>query len=77
MKERSRLFQRKNGIFFLEDLLLNKQNSLKSRDAEAARRICHAKNEALRQPAINLQIARAYLRRVARTMSIGHGKVSW
>jgi hypothetical protein len=53
------VFRRNNGIFFLEDRLLKKQNSLKTRDAETARRICHAKNEALRQPAINLQIARA------------------
>jgi integrase len=61
MKERYAVFQRKNGIFFLEDRLLKKQNSLRTRDAETARRVCHAQNEALRQPAINLQIARAYL----------------
>jgi integrase len=61
MKTRYFVFRRNNGIFFLEDRLLKKQNSLKTRDAETARRICHARNEALRQPAINLQIARAYL----------------
>ena len=61
MKERYLVFERKNGIFFLEDRLLKKQNSLKTRDEETARRICHAKNEALRQPAINLHIARAFL----------------
>src|SRR5208283_1538246 len=61
MKTRFFVFQRNNGIFFLEDRLLKKQSSLKTRDAETARRICHARNEALRQPAINLQIARAYL----------------
>jgi hypothetical protein len=42
-----------------------KQNSLKTRDAETARRICQAKNEALRQPAINLQ-ARPHLPRTLR-----------
>ena len=61
MKERYSVFQRKNGIFFLEDRVLKKQNSLRTRDTETARRVCHAQNEALRQPAINLQIARAYL----------------
>jgi integrase len=61
MKERYLVFQRRNGIFFLEDRLLKKQNSLRTRDKEAARRIGHAKNEALRQPAINLKIAQAYL----------------
>jgi hypothetical protein len=61
MKERYLVFQRRNGIFFLEDRLLKKQDSLRTRDKEAARRIGHAKNEALRQPAINLKIAQAYL----------------
>jgi integrase len=61
MKTRYLVFQRNNGIFFLEDKLLKSQNSLKTRDEETARRICHAKNEALRQPAINLLLARAYL----------------
>ena len=61
MKERYLVFRRKSGIFFLEDRLRKKQNSLRTRHEETARRICHAKNEALRQPAINLQIARAYL----------------
>jgi hypothetical protein len=61
MKERYLLFRRKSGIFFLEDRLLKKQSSLQTRHKETARRICHAKNEAPRQPAINLQIARAYL----------------
>jgi len=61
MKKRYLVFRRNSGIFFLEDRLLKKQNSLKTRDAETARRICYVKNEALRQPAINLQIARAYL----------------
>ena len=32
MKERYLVFQRKNGIFFLEDRLRKKQNSLKTRD---------------------------------------------
>lgn len=54
MKDRYLVFQRKNGIFFLGDRLLKKQTSLKTRDKATARRICHAKNEALRQPAINL-----------------------
>jgi hypothetical protein len=61
MKERYLVFRRKSGIFFLEDRLRKKQNSLRTRHEETARRICHAKNEALRQPALNLQIARAYL----------------
>jgi integrase len=61
VKLRYRLFQRKNGIFFIEDRVSGKQASLKTRDKVAAQRIFNAKNESHQQPAINLQIARAYL----------------
>ena len=39
MKERYHLFRRKNGIYFIEDRLLKKQNSLQTHDREEARRI--------------------------------------
>jgi integrase len=61
MKLRYRLFQRNNGIFFVEDRITGKQESLKTREKVAAQRIFNARNEAHEQPAINLQIARAYL----------------
>ena len=61
MKNRTRLFQRKSGIFFLQDNLTGKQESLKTRDKQTALRIFNARNEAHRQPAINREIAKAYL----------------
>jgi integrase len=61
VKLRYRLFQRSNGIFFIEDRVTRKQASLQTRDKAAAQRIFNAKNESYQQPAINLQIARAYL----------------
>ena len=61
MKLRYRLFQRSSGIFFIEDRISKKQESLKTRDKTAALRIFNARNESHQQPAINLQIARAYL----------------
>jgi len=61
VKNQYRLFRRNNGTFFLENCLTRKQESLRTRDREAAGRILNARNEACRQPAINLQIARAYL----------------
>jgi integrase len=61
VKLRYRLFQRRNGIFFIEDRVTGKQASLQTRDPAAAQRIFNAKNESYQQPAINLQIARAYL----------------
>ena len=61
MKMKYRLFQRNSGIFFIQDNTTGRQESLKTRDRETARRIFNARNEAHQQPAINLQIARAHL----------------
>lgn len=61
MKLRYRLFRRSSGIYFIEDRITRKQASQKTRDRVAAQRIFNARNEAHLQPAINLQIARAYL----------------
>jgi integrase len=61
MKQRFRLFQRRGGVFYSVDNTTGQQLSLKTKDREEAIRILHARNEAERTPAINLQIARAYL----------------
>jgi len=45
----------------VHDNITGKQLSLKTSDRTEALRVLHAKNEAEKQPAINLQIARAYL----------------
>ena len=73
VKLRYRLFQRSNGIFFIEDRVTSKQASLQTRDKVVAQRIFNAKNESHQQPAINLQIARAYLMAVDPMIS----KRSW
>lgn len=61
MKNQYRLFQRSSGIFYLENDVTRQQESLRTRDRAVAKRILNARNEAHQQPAINLQIARAYL----------------
>ena len=61
MKRQYRLFQRNSGIFFIQNNTSGKQESLKTRDKKTALRLFNAKNEAGEQPAINLQIAKAYL----------------
>ena len=71
VKLRYRLFQRSTGIFFIEDRVTGKQASLQTRDKIAAQRIFNAKNESHQQPAINLQIARAYPERFAQE-ALGH-----
>lgn len=60
MKNRFRLFKR-NNTYYCQDTDTGKQTSLRTKDRVAAGRLIHAKNEALLQPALNLQIARAYL----------------
>ena len=62
MKPRFRLYRRKNGgRYYLHNELTGKQESLHTSDRVTATRLLHAKNEAAKQPAINLQIAKAYL----------------
>lgn len=61
MKQRYHVFRRENGIFYSLDTLTKKRESLKTTDAETARRLINAQNEASKQPAVNLQIAQVYL----------------
>ena len=62
MKQRYRLYRRScSGRFYIHDNVTGKQESLGTADRIEALRLLHSKNEADRQPAINLQIARAYL----------------
>ena len=61
MKPRYWLYQRANGVFYVEDTQTGKQISLKTRDRREAERITHARNEAHRQPSASYQMALAYL----------------
>ena len=60
MNQRFALFRR-GEVFYCEDRTTGKQTSLRTRNEGDAQRLLHAKNEALRDPMLNLQIARAYL----------------
>jgi hypothetical protein len=63
MKTRYRLIHRgeRGGLFHCVDSETGKRWSLKTRDRDAAEQIVLARNQALRQPTLNLQIAKAYL----------------
>jgi integrase len=61
MKQRFILYRRSNGRFYCEDTLTRKQESLKTSDEGEALTLLHSRNEAFRQPVLNLQIARTYL----------------
>jgi integrase len=60
MKQKFILFKRK-GVFYSEDTTTGKQRSLFTKDEAEALTLLHSKNEAHRQPVLNLQIARTYL----------------
>jgi len=60
VKKRYRMFLR-GTVYWIQDNETGKQESLRTKDRTEAERLFNAKNEAHRQPIINLQIARAYL----------------
>jgi integrase len=63
MKKRYRLVRRgeRHGTIYCIDTVTRQRTSLNTKDAEEAQRLIDAKNDALRQPMLNLQIAKAYL----------------
>jgi hypothetical protein len=60
MKTKYTLFQR-DGIYYSQDSATGQQKSLRTRDEAEALQLINARNEAHRQPALNLHLARAYL----------------
>ena len=60
MKSKFILFKRA-GVYYSEDTTTGKQHSLRTKDEAEALALLHSKNEAHRQPVLNLHIARAYL----------------
>jgi len=48
-------------VFYIEDTVTLRQESLKTKDKNVAQRLFQARNEARQQPALNLQLARTYL----------------
>lgn len=62
MKQRFILYRRKvGGMFYIEDTETRKQESLGTKDRTEAKSLLNARNEAVRQPQLNLHIAKAYL----------------
>jgi len=62
MKRRFILYHRKlGGTFYVEDTETRKQESLGTKNHAEAMSLLNARNESIRQPQLNLQIAKAYL----------------
>ena len=60
MKNKYTLFRR-GDVFYVQDSATGKQTSLRTKDETEARSLLNARNEAQRQPVLNLHLARAYL----------------
>jgi hypothetical protein len=60
MKLRFILFRRGN-TYYCEDTNTGQQTSLRTKDIGEAQTLLNARNESVRQPVLNLQIARTYL----------------
>jgi len=68
MKQRFILFRRA-GVFYCEETATGKQTSLRTKDEGEAITLLNTKNEATRQPAMNLQIAQVYLQHADPTLA--------
>jgi hypothetical protein len=62
MKERYRLFLRRKSVYYAFDTHTKNYESLKTKDKAEAERLLLALNEAGKQPAMNLSLARVYLK---------------
>src|SRR5215469_3384680 len=60
MKTKYTMFRR-GSVFYIQDTATGKQTSLRTKDETEARSLLNARNEAMRQPVLNLHLARAYL----------------
>jgi integrase len=60
MKTKFTLFRR-GEVYYMQDATTGKQTSLRTKDETEARSLLNARNEAQRQPTLNLHLARAYL----------------
>ena len=60
MKTKFTMFRR-GGVFYMQDSATGKQTSLRTKDEVEAKSLLNARNEAQRQPVLNLHLARAYL----------------
>ena len=61
MNQRRFILFRRTEVFYYEDTTTGKQLSLRTKNHEEAKILLNAKNESVRQPTLNLQIAKAYL----------------
>ena len=60
---------RRGSVFYAEETATGKQTSLRTKDEAEATTLLNTKNEATRQPAMNLEFAQVYLQHADPTMA--------
>ena len=61
MQDRYWLYQRENGIFYLQDKITGKQQSTRTKNESAAKCLLAGKNQSVEQPMLNRSMAKTYL----------------
>jgi integrase len=61
MSDKYRMYLRKNGVFYAEDVQTHQQGSLGTRDRSEAERLLFAKNESARDGLVSREVGMAYL----------------
>jgi hypothetical protein len=59
METRYKVYQRGNGIYYIQDVVTNQQETLRTRDKKKALALLVARNQAVAQPALNVTMAKA------------------
>ena len=61
MDQTYRLYRRDNGVYYLENTVTHKQESLRTRDKELARQQWQARNQSASNAHVGVTMAKAYL----------------
>lgn len=61
MQKFYRLYRRRSGVYYAENISNRRQESLKTRDRATAEQLLQAMNAAVQQPMLNLAVARVHL----------------
>ena len=62
MKTAFRLYQRDNGVYYLENNSTGEQRSLKTKDKDVAKDLLKIENDKRKNAAMNMELGRAYIR---------------
>jgi len=62
MKQAYRLFRRRGGVYYAQNNSTGEQKSLKTKDEQEAARLLDVHNSTKQATALNLELAKAYLR---------------